>query len=184
MIVRAGLGSARVLGRSSTLAAGVRRSVMIHTLALDVLREPHYVAKSRSAAFVGEVASAAAEAAAGGVSCVRALTLVSVSEGEVSAVCPSSQDGAGPLQRALGAEGVVEGPFAVFRVRGPLDFGMVGVMAELSQALQLAGLSILAISTFDTDFVLVGHANKGAAVEALTSWGGPKYKFDVAAWSD
>lgn len=40
-------------------------------------------------------------------------------------------------------------------VRGTLDFGMVGVMARLSGVLAEAGVSILAISTFDTDWLFV-----------------------------
>lgn len=173
-----------VLGRPGGVAASPSSCRLTHTLALDILMQPHYVAKSRTAAFVHAVAAKAARDAAGGVSRVQALTLVSVSEGEVSAIFPEMQDDPSPLQHDLGDGDAIEGPFSVFRVRGPLDFGMVGVMAELSQALQLADVSILAVSTFDTDFVLVGQEDEHTATMALKRWGGPKYRFDVATAPD
>jgi len=53
------------------------------------------------------------------------------------------------------------------KVRGPLDFGLVGFLAGLSATLADAGVSIFAISTYDTDFILVRDDQLEAAVEAL-----------------
>ncbi len=47
------------------------------------------------------------------------------------------------------------GPFTAFAVQGPLDFSMVGVLATLLQPLADAEISVLTISTFDTDWLLV-----------------------------
>ncbi len=45
--------------------------------------------------------------------------------------------------------------FVAYTVRGPLDFSAVGILARLSQALADAGIPLLALSTFDTDVILV-----------------------------
>lgn len=52
-------------------------------------------------------------------------------------------------------------------VEGPLDFGLTGVLASLAAPLAKAGISIFAISTFDTDYVLVKAERLDDAVEAL-----------------
>jgi hypothetical protein len=52
-------------------------------------------------------------------------------------------------------------------VAGPLDFGLTGVLASIATPLAEAGISIFAISTFDTDYVLVKHERLEDAVEAL-----------------
>jgi hypothetical protein len=41
------------------------------------------------------------------------------------------------------------------KVHGPLDFSLTGILASLSAPLAEAGISIFAISTHDTDYVLV-----------------------------
>lgn len=48
-----------------------------------------------------------------------------------------------------------EGPFRGVEVAGPLAFDAVGVMAEILGPLVPAGISVLAMSTYDTDWVLV-----------------------------
>ena len=58
-----------------------------------------------------------------------------------------------------------------FKVEGPLEFNLVGVLAGISSALAQAGVSIFAISTFDTDYILVKREHVQAACEALTSAG-------------
>ena len=45
--------------------------------------------------------------------------------------------------------------WSCFKVKGPMPFYLVGVMASLSTALAAGGVSLLAQSTFDTDYVLV-----------------------------
>ena len=58
-----------------------------------------------------------------------------------------------------------------FEVEGPLDLGTVGVMAELAAPLAEAGIALFAISTFDTDYLLVRAANVEQAVAALRAAG-------------
>jgi hypothetical protein len=53
-------------------------------------------------------------------------------------------------------EGVVrQGPLTAFEIAGPLDFTMVGVLSGLLEPLARQGISILALSTYDTDWILV-----------------------------
>ena len=47
------------------------------------------------------------------------------------------------------------GPFTAFAVKGPLDFALTGVLSTLLLPLAAAEISVLTISTFDTDWVLV-----------------------------
>jgi hypothetical protein len=41
------------------------------------------------------------------------------------------------------------------KVIGPLDFSLTGILASLADPLAFAGISIFAISTFDTDYLLI-----------------------------
>jgi hypothetical protein len=56
-------------------------------------------------------------------------------------------------------------------VRGPLDFSLVGILAALAAALAAAGIPIFALSTFDTDYLLVKEPDLFRAVEVLTASG-------------
>ena len=65
----------------------------------------------------------------------------------------------------------MEGPWRAFRVQGPIVMTLIGVVAALANALADAGISIFAISTFDTDYILVHEPDFDAAVDALTNAG-------------
>lgn len=69
-----------------------------------------------------------------------------------------------------------EGPWLAYRVAGAIDFSAVGVMAALTAPLAEAGLGILGISTFDTDYILV-HAD--ASVAAEIAWRAAGISIDV-----
>jgi uncharacterized protein len=64
-----------------------------------------------------------------------------------------------------------ESGWRLLRVRGPLDFSLVGVLASLALPLAHAGVSIFALSTYDTDYVLVRQADLERAAEALAQAG-------------
>jgi len=61
--------------------------------------------------------------------------------------------------------------FRALKVRGPLDFGLIGVLARLTVALASANVSLFALSTFDTDYVLVRDTDLQRAVAALQAAG-------------
>jgi uncharacterized protein len=65
-------------------------------------------------------------------------------------------------------EGVrTQGPLTAYEIAGPLDFSMVGVLSGLLEPLAKQRISILALSTFDTDWILVDASRSD---EATTIW--------------
>jgi hypothetical protein len=75
-----------------------------------------------------------------------AISAVVRSPGELTVVCPSANVPGG-VRRESGFRALV--------VKGPLDFGMTGVISSLSAPLARAGVPIFVLSTFDTDYLLV-----------------------------
>ncbi len=57
------------------------------------------------------------------------------------------------------------------KVAGPLEFSLVGILASLASALANAGVSIFALSTFDTDYILVKSDTLDRALAALKEAG-------------
>jgi hypothetical protein len=87
---------------------------------------------------------------------------VSATRDETSVVCP---------ERSVPPGTAAQGGWRCFRVEGPLAFNEVGVLASLTAPLAAAGLSIFAISTYDTDYLLVQDGDRPAAVAALRAAG-------------
>jgi hypothetical protein len=54
-----------------------------------------------------------------------------------------------------------------FKVEGPLDFGLTGILSSLASPLAIEKISIFAISTYDTDYLLVKKENFEKAKEIL-----------------
>jgi hypothetical protein len=65
----------------------------------------------------------------------------------------------------------IEKGWRCFKVLGPLDFGLTGILASLATSLAEAGVSIFAISTYDTDYILVKEENLEKAKQALQASG-------------
>jgi uncharacterized protein len=81
---------------------------------------------------------------------------------EVSVVCPADV--------APDTEDARPG-WRLLTVRGPLEFDLTGIMAALAGELAAAGVSLFAVSTHDTDHVLVKGADLERAVNALREAG-------------
>ncbi|KAA3646554.1 MAG: ACT domain-containing protein [Chloroflexi bacterium] len=81
---------------------------------------------------------------------------------ELSVVCDSSIE--------LNSDQKSEG-WSCIKVLGPLDLSMTGVLAGISAVLAAAQISIFALSTFDTDFILVKTTLVEKAVIALREAG-------------
>ena len=64
-----------------------------------------------------------------------------------------------------------ERDWCALQVVGPLDFALTGVLTSLSTPLADAGISIFALSTFDTDYVLVKTERWREAVRVLRQAG-------------
>jgi hypothetical protein len=54
-----------------------------------------------------------------------------------------------------------------FKVEGPLDLSLTGVLASLANPLAEARINIFAVSTFDTDYLLVQEDKVSRASEVL-----------------
>lgn len=66
---------------------------------------------------------------------------------------------------------VAVGPWRALKVQGPLDFALIGILAALTAPLADAGISLFAIATYDTDYILVRAETLEAAITALTAAG-------------
>jgi uncharacterized protein len=60
-----------------------------------------------------------------------------------------------------------EKDWRILKVEGPLDFSLVGILSSISTILAQNGISIFAISTFDTDYILVKDKDIASAINAL-----------------
>lgn len=61
----------------------------------------------------------------------------------------------------------VEKDWQALEVVGPLDFSLTGILSKISTILANEKISIFAISTFDTDYILVKSKNVSLASNAL-----------------
>ena len=64
-----------------------------------------------------------------------------------------------------------EDGWRAFRMQGILDFSLVGILAEIAGLLAQQGISIFAVSTFDTDYVFTKRENFSKALEVLSRAG-------------
>lgn len=71
---------------------------------------------------------------------------------------------------------LAETGFALFRVKGELDFSLTGVLASLSLPLAGAGVSLFAVSTYDTDWLLLREDD---VADAIVAWRGAGHVVDV-----
>lgn len=56
-------------------------------------------------------------------------------------------------------------------VQGPLDFGLTGILAAVTAPLAAAEIPLFAISTYDTDYLMVKAGHLTSAIEALRGAG-------------
>ena len=89
---------------------------------------------------------------------------------EVSLVCREEDVPAQTLAREDGWRG--------FRIAGTLDFSLVGVLARITGVLAEQGIGLFALSTYNTDYVLVRSERFTAALAALRAAG-----YTVAGWT-
>ncbi len=63
------------------------------------------------------------------------------------------------------------GDLRAFKIEGPLDHSMIGVLASLAVPLARAEISIFALSTYDTDYILVADDSLEKAAIILSESG-------------
>lgn len=82
---------------------------------------------------------------------------------EISLVCPVEDVPANTLRREDG--------WRAFRIQGVLDFSLIGILAKIAGLLAENGVSIFAVSTYNTDYVLVKKESYPKALEVLARAG-------------
>lgn len=83
---------------------------------------------------------------------------------EVSLICRTD------CADALAANARDDG-YGLLRIAGQLDFSLIGILARLTAALAQAGIPVCAVSTFDTDYLLIKQARMDEALAALRGCG-------------
>ena len=82
---------------------------------------------------------------------------------ELSLVCKTEDTPAETIERDDGWKG--------FRIQGTLDFSLIGVLSKLSGILADHNIGIFAVSTYNTDYILVKAENFDRASKILVSEG-------------
>ena len=65
----------------------------------------------------------------------------------------------------------IEDGWKGFRITGILDFSLIGILSKISQILADNKIGIFAVSTFNTDYILVKKENFERALKALEEQG-------------
>lgn len=82
---------------------------------------------------------------------------------EISLVCKTEDTPAATTERDEGWRG--------FRIEGVLDFSLIGILSKLSGILAENSIGIFAVSTFNTDYILVKGENFERAMTVLADAG-------------
>ena len=82
---------------------------------------------------------------------------------ELSLVCRTEDTPAKTIERDDGLRG--------FRISGVLDFSLIGILSKISGILAEHRIGIFAVSTYNTDYILVKEENYERALEVLASEG-------------
>ena len=78
---------------------------------------------------------------------------------EISLVCPTEETPEETAEREDGWRG--------FRIAGTLDFGLIGILSKISGLLAENRIGIFAVSTYNTDYILVKAENYDRAMDVL-----------------
>lgn len=82
---------------------------------------------------------------------------------EISLVCRTEDTPEHTLERDDG--------WRAFRIQGVLDFSLIGILSRITGILAEEGIGIFAVSTFNTDYVLVRKDRFAHALQALEKAG-------------
>ena len=82
---------------------------------------------------------------------------------ELSCVCRTEDAPADPIERVDGWRG--------FRIEGVLDFSLTGILSKIATILAENDIGIFAVSTYNTDYILVKKENLDRALDALSAAG-------------
>ena len=82
---------------------------------------------------------------------------------EISLVCRTEDTPKNTIERDDGWRG--------FRIQGVLDFSLIGILSKISGILAENRIGIFAVSTYNTDYILVKKENFERALEVLSEAG-------------
>lgn len=89
----------------------------------------------------------------------RGFYFLGVTDEEISLVCRTDEVPSSASEREDGWRGM--------RISGKLDFSLTGILSKISTCLANAGIGIFAVSTFNTDYVMVKEKDLERAVDTL-----------------
>ena len=87
---------------------------------------------------------------------------ITITDDELAIICPAD---------VVPADVRAERDWRVLKLVGPFPFTAVGVLASLATPLAEAGISLLSIATYDTDYLLVKSDKFDQAVAVLVGAG-------------
>ena len=90
-------------------------------------------------------------------------SFIAKTEEERSLVCITKEVPSNVIRRDDG--------WKAFCVQGVLDFSLIGILSKISTILAERGISIFAVSTYNTDYILIKDTNYEKALEVLKSSG-------------
>lgn len=98
-----------------------------------------------------------------GVDMTDEFCFIAKTDEEVSLVCTT---GHVPPRFAIRDDG-----WRAFRIKGVLDFSLIGILSKITAILAENKIGIFAVSTFNTDYILTKEADFTKAVEVLAAGG-------------
>ena len=91
------------------------------------------------------------------------LYFIGKTDEELSLVCITENTPADTIEREDG--------WKVFRIQGTLDFSLIGILAPIAALLAENKIGIFAVSTYNTDYILVKNENFDRAISVLSEAG-------------
>lgn len=93
----------------------------------------------------------------------REFYFIGKTDEELSLVCRTEETPSNTTERDDGWHG--------FRIEGVLDFSLIGILSKLSSILAQNSIGIFAVSTYNTDYILVKKENFDKALSVLAEAG-------------
>ncbi|MGK0618973.1 ACT domain-containing protein [Meiothermus cerbereus] len=87
---------------------------------------------------------------------------ISRASDELTIVCP---------QQRVPPQVKAERDWRCFRLVGPFEFALTGILAAVLNPLAQAGVGVFAVSTYNTDYVLIKSASLNQGIMALSQAG-------------
>ena len=98
-----------------------------------------------------------------GVDMNREFVFVGKTDEEISLVCDTDAVPDNTTERSDG--------WKAFRIEGKLDFTLIGILSKISTALAKNNIGIFAVSTYNTDYILVKAEDFDKAIAVLDEKG-------------